>query len=79
MPQMFEAVFEHGVLRLLGAPDVPFTEGQHVRLVVDPLETPPADNLALAAQVYAGLSKEEIDEIEQIALERRAFFGDRTP
>ena len=31
--------------------------------------------LALATQVYEGLSEEEIDEIERIILDRRDFFG----
>lgn len=39
-------------------------------------EEAPNDVLALAGQVYAGLSEEEIDEVERIALDRRPFFGD---
>lgn len=33
------------------------------------------DLLELAAKVYQGLSDEQINEIEQIALNRRSFFG----
>ena len=34
--------------------------------------------LALAGEVYEGLSDRQIDEIEQVALDRRDFFGERT-
>jgi hypothetical protein len=30
----------------------------------------------LAGQVYAGLSEEEVADVERISLDRRAFFGD---
>ena len=33
------------------------------------------DVLAMAARVYAGLADDDIDEIEQIALNRGDFFG----
>ncbi len=36
----------------------------------------PNPALSLAADVYAGLSPDQIDEIEQIALDRRDFFGE---
>lgn len=36
------------------------------------------DLLELAAQVYQGLSEEEIDEIEQIALNRSYFWREKT-
>jgi hypothetical protein len=37
------------------------------------------DVIELAAQVYEGLSDEEMDEIERIALDRGDFFRDSTP
>jgi hypothetical protein len=43
--------------------------------VVETEESPDAI-LALAASVYAGLSAQDITEVEQIALQRRDFFGD---
>jgi len=72
-----EAIYENGVFRPLKRPKI--TEGQQVRLIVE--ETTkmcPADILALAAQVYQGLSEEEIAEIEKIALDCRSFFRDRS-
>ena len=72
MAQTLEAVYENGVFRPLEKIDM--ANGQQVRLIV---ETLPEDLLELAAQVYGGLSDKEIDEIEQIALDRRRFFTDR--
>jgi len=37
----------------------------------------PDNPLELALQVYQGLSEEDIDEIERIALDRRALFATR--
>ena len=76
MSQVIEAVFEGGTLRLIDNAKINFLEGQQVRLIVDfPVETP-EDLLGLAAEVYQGLSNEDIDEIEKIALDRQDFFGD---
>ncbi len=76
MTQTLEAVFEDGKFRLLEKPAVPLRDGQHVRLTVE-TEAAPDDVLALAEQVYAGLSDGEVDDVERIALDRRLFF-DRT-
>ncbi len=76
MSQVIEAVFEGGTLRLIDNAKINFLEGQQVRLIVDfPVETP-EELLGLAAEVYQGLSNEDIDEIEKIALDRQDFFGD---
>ena len=74
--QEMEAVFEDGKLRLLEPAKVPLVEGQRVRVVV---EATSEDVLALAGQVYTGLSEEEIDAIERIALDRDTFFVDPAP
>lgn len=50
-------------------------EGQ-VKIMVES-ESTPKDILALAGRVYAGLSEEDMNDIERIALERGAFFGER--
>ena len=54
------------------------------RLVLDSLRDlfiPPAltpdEILDLAGQVYAGLSKQDIDDVERIALDRSNFVGSR--
>ena len=63
----------NGVVVLDELPPLP--EGIEVR--VELLPTTADDVLALALQVYAGLSPKEINEIERIALGRHDFFGDR--
>jgi predicted DNA-binding antitoxin AbrB/MazE fold protein len=74
--QTVDAIFEHGTFRLVQVLPVPLRDGQRVRLVIETNESPETI-LALAANVYAGLSPQEINEVEQIALQRRDFFGDQ--
>ena len=76
MTQTVEAIYEHGTFRLLEVPRVPLVDGQHVRLTVE-TENTGEDVLALAEQVYEGLSNEDIDDIERVALDRQPFFTDR--
>jgi len=73
--ESLDAIFEHGMFRLVQPPSLPLRDGQRVRLVVDTEESPD-DILALAASIYDGLSPQEMAEVEQIALQRRDFFGD---
>ncbi len=77
MKQTLEAIYENGVFRPLKS--LKLSEGQQVWLMVETnLEWTPEDMLNLAAQVYQGLATEQVDEIEQIALNRRNFFGEKT-
>ena len=74
MKQTLEAVYENGVFKPLRPPEI--ADGQQVRLMIEPLSQPSADDLLeLAAQVYQGFSEKDMDEIESIALDRRNFFG----
>ena len=73
--ETLEAIFEHGIFRLVRPSNLPLQDGQRVRIVVETDESPDAI-LALAASVYDGLSPQDQMEIEQIALQRQAFFGD---
>jgi predicted DNA-binding antitoxin AbrB/MazE fold protein len=73
MRQAVEAVFEDGGFKLVNPASLPLIEGQRVHLIV---ETAPNDLLELAAQVYAGLSAEQINEVERIALDRKHFFSE---
>jgi predicted DNA-binding antitoxin AbrB/MazE fold protein len=66
-----EAVYENGVFRPVAA-SPQLAEGQRVRLIVEPANETTLD---LAAKVYQGLTEEQVDEIEQIALDRKPFFG----
>lgn len=72
--ETLDAIFEHGIFRLVHPSTLPLRDGQRVRLVIETEESPDAI-LALAAHVYDGLSPQDITEVEQIALQRRDFFG----
>jgi predicted DNA-binding antitoxin AbrB/MazE fold protein len=70
--QTIKAIYENGVFRPLTEPDVPIEEGEQVSLTVES-DLTPEEITRLAASVYEGLSSEEIDEIEKIALDRSFF------
>jgi hypothetical protein len=74
IPETYDAVFQHGAFHLINATGIPLREGQQVRLIVQDDESPDAV-LAWAEAVYAGLPPEDVAEVQQIALERRNFFG----
>ena len=76
--EMVEAVYEHGSFRVVASVDLKLAEGQKVRLVVEPIEQPD-EILALAAQVYEGLTGDEADSIEEHSRRREDFFGQGTP
>ena len=69
MTHTVEAVFENGTFRPIDP--VELNNGQHVKLVIEVAENDP---LALAREVYVGLTNEEIEEIEEISLDRENFF-----
>jgi len=75
--QSLDAVFNNGVFRPITPQDVSIYEGQKVRLSIETtaLSDDLSDNniLKLATSVYEGLSEQQIDEIEQIALNRSPF------
>ncbi len=74
MQQILDAIYENGVFRPLKPLEM--SEGQQVRLVIESgAALKPDEMLKLAAQVYQGLSNQEIDEVEQTAFDRRNFFG----
>ena len=80
MTVSIDAVYEAGVFRPLE--QVPLDEGQRVSLSVEPLALTPEEaeaKLRQWQQVYEGLSAEEVDEIEKIALDRSRFFTERQP
>ena len=74
MTKDVDAIYENGTFRPIGDAKIPLTEGTRVRLSVKSVEPASADVLALAATVYAGLSDEDVAEIEQIAMDRSRFF-----
>ena len=76
MRQTLDAVFENGAFRPLRPGELPLSPGQRVRLIVESPVEAGEDLIDLAADVYEGLSDEQIDDIERIALDRSDFFGD---
>lgn len=77
MQQIVEAVYENGIFRPLKSPEL--SEGQEVRLIIQSKnKIRPDQMLQLAAEAYEGFSAEQIQDIEQIALERQNFFGEAT-
>jgi predicted DNA-binding antitoxin AbrB/MazE fold protein len=69
MKQAIDAIYENGTFRPVDANGLNLSEGQRVRITVD--ERDIQELLRQATSVYDGLSEEEIDQIEAIALDRR--------
>lgn len=67
-----EAIYENGKFKPIQPEKIHLIEGQRVKLVVNESQLPEA--ILLATQVYQGLSEEEINEIEEVALDRSYFF-----
>ena len=76
MQHAVDAIYENGVFRPICRELLAIAEGQCVRITVDDQGDPEA--LRLAMPVYDGLSDNEIEEIEGIALARSNFFGLRS-
>ena len=72
----YNAVFEGGVFRVLTPAEIDVSEGETVRLVVEPIASP-EDILELATRVYEGFSEEDLEELENMILERDNFFKGR--
>ena len=73
MENIFEAIYEDGVLKPLAPIKLP--EHQRVTVRIQPLLIENSDQeLESWHQVYAGLSDQEISEIESIALDRSHFM-----
>jgi predicted DNA-binding antitoxin AbrB/MazE fold protein len=80
MSQTIDAIYQNGIFRPLTPLDDDIAEGRRVRLHVEAeLEPQPEINpiMTLAENFYDGLSEDDIQQIEKIALDRSNFFGDR--
>jgi predicted DNA-binding antitoxin AbrB/MazE fold protein len=78
MTQTIEAIYQNGIFKPLNPISEEISEGEKVKLTIeDKKKLSPEEMLELASQVYEGLSEEDINEIEKIALDRSNFFGDR--
>lgn len=72
--QTIDAVYEHGAFRPVVPVASGFSEGQRVRLVVEPLAEA-SDYLRLMTGVFSGLAEVDVDAIEAAAQRRNDFFG----
>ncbi|HEX8367217.1 MAG TPA: antitoxin family protein [Pyrinomonadaceae bacterium] len=77
MTQTIEAIYQNGMFKPLNPVSEEIAEGEMVEITIKDKRLSPDEMLKLAGQVYEGLSEEDIDEIEKIALDRANFFGDR--
>ena len=75
--QTIEAIYQNGMFKPLKPVSETISEGETVEITIKEKKMSPEEMLELASQVYEGLSEEDIDEIERIALDRSNFFGDR--
>lgn len=76
MTNRIEAVYQNGIFKPLKPISGEIEEGEKVEVVFKNKKLSPEEMLELAGQVYEGLSQEDVDEIERIALDRSNFFSD---
>ncbi|HGJ66266.1 TPA: DUF104 domain-containing protein [bacterium] len=74
--QICDAIFKDGIFKPLDPKVISISEGQKVRLIVEPIDIS-EDILELATNVYENLSEEDIDEVEKLILNRKDFFKER--
>jgi predicted DNA-binding antitoxin AbrB/MazE fold protein len=74
MTQTLDAVFKDGSFKPLNNGSLPFAEGQRVKLTVETPAEAQDDLIELVAQIYDGLTEEDVNEVERLALDRRGFF-----
>ena len=77
MTHTIEAVYQNGMFKPLKSIPDSFFEGEEVLIDVISREENGNPIMKLAENFYDGLSEDEIDEIEKIALDRSNFFADR--
>ena len=72
MQRAIDAIFENGMFRPVHRELLAIPEGQRVRITVDDGDP---ESHRLAMSVYDGLSDDDINEIEKIAVDRSKFFN----
>lgn len=77
MTQTIEAIYQNGMFKPLNPVSEEIEEGETVEITIKEKRLSPDEMLELAGKVYEGLSDEDIEIIERIALDRSNFFGDR--
>ncbi len=74
MARTLKAVFEKGVLKPLIPLNIP--EHKKITLTIEEEEEEPSEILSLASMIYDGLTSKDINDVEEIALNRSHFSRD---
>lgn len=74
MTKTIEAIFENGVFKPISP--LKLSEHKKVTLIIKDSNEEETDILSLASQIYNGLSPEDIEDIETLALNRSLFSRD---
>jgi predicted DNA-binding antitoxin AbrB/MazE fold protein len=79
MTQTIEAIYQNGMFKPITPISEDFEDGKKVKLVVEIESEDEEVNpiMKLAENFYEGLSEEDVEEIERVALDRSNFFGNR--
>jgi len=76
MTQNLDAIYKNGSFCPVNEATITLSDGARVRLTVEPIPQDSKKNvLDLAAKVYAGLSDDDVTDIEKIAMDRTNFFS----
>lgn len=75
--QTIEAIYQNGMFKPIKPISEEFEEGAKVKLIVEAENKETNPIMKIAENFYEGLSEEEVNEIEKIALDRSNFFGER--
>ena len=76
MTKKLDAIYENGSFFPINGADLFLSDGACVRLTVEPITQETGMNvLDLAAKVYAGLSDEDVVDVEKIATDRMSHFS----
>lgn len=80
--ETIKAIYTNGVFRPLNPVPDGLVEGDTVQIELKDSPSSEGDVnpiMKIAENFYEGLTDEDIEEIERIALDRSNFFGDRKP
>jgi predicted DNA-binding antitoxin AbrB/MazE fold protein len=75
--QSLDAVYEHGVFRVIDPQEIEIPEGQRVRVSFEVSPDSQDDPLEMLDNFYEGMSEEDIAEVEKIMLDRSNWRSPR--
>lgn len=71
MTKTVDAIYEDGIFKPIDPINIP--EHKRVTLIIEEKQQESADILSLAANVYSGLSSQNIEAVEELAIDRSNF------